>query len=211
MSKNKKKIKIEYFFFKNYYKGGNISLVKIDIASINKIKGYVDDIKEWCGKFILDDNINLDNNYINLKIDEANIVEGVRENSRDLCYVPSSEYIWHTHPILNRGLRENGTELGPASQYPSYEDIIKVLKHNDINMSFIFCHQGYWILNRNGIYDNFNDKGIKIVIDHYNNKLYNSTDPQVRILCINEIREYVTKINEKLQSTGLIIDFKLYN
>lgn len=210
MSKNKKKIKIEYFL-KNYYKGGNISLVKIDIASINKIKGYVNDSKEWCGKFILDDNINLDNNYINLKIDEANIVEGVRENSRDLCYVPSSEYIWHTHPILNRGLRENGTELGPASQYPSYEDIIKVLKHNDINMSFIFCYQGYWILNRNGIYDNFNDIGIKNVIDHYNNKLYFSTDPQVRILCINKIREYVTNINEKLQSTGLIIDFKLYN
>ena len=78
-------------------------------------------------------------------------------------------------------------------------------------MSFIFCHQGYWILNRNGIYNNFNDIEIKKVIDFYNNKLYFSTNPLVRILCINNIREYVKKINQKLQITGLIIDFILYN
>jgi hypothetical protein len=53
-------------------------------------------------------------------------------NKRASVKIDNNDIIWHTHP--------------PTSKYyPSVEDICKVLKHPDINVSIIFTIYGVWV------------------------------------------------------------------
>ena len=63
----------------------------------------------------------------------------VKQHEKSKCYwiTPYQQVIWHTHPLQSK-------------YYPSYQDILKIIKHININQSYILTSQGFWILSYQG-------------------------------------------------------------
>ena len=63
----------------------------------------------------------------------------VKQHEKSKCYwkTPYQQVIWHTHPLHSK-------------YYPSYQDILKIIKHININQSYILTSQGFWILSYRG-------------------------------------------------------------
>lgn len=203
------KYKRKYLILKNQ-KGGNIPQFIIDPNSIAYIRqNYVNLPTEVCGIFNV---VNIGNNIIGLQSNPNTdqIVKGQTDGLRDWCMQPTDQpYIWHTHPAVDRGLRPDGTNRGPAGAFPSVEDILKVIKHTN-EMSFIFVNQGYWVLYKSGVFPNWNDPQLRAVIEYYNNQLYNNGN-RGRQLTQEQIINYIQKLNEKLgQTIGFFINFFTY-
>lgn len=59
------------------------------------------------------------------------------EGERAFCHGPNSQKIWHTHPHVSK-------------YYPSFEDINSVLKHEEIQDSYIYTVFGFWHLHYTG-------------------------------------------------------------
>ena len=89
--------------------------------------------------------INVNNQFI-----KTNDGTGIRFDAQGNRISPGScqlkqnyPVIWHTHPAISK-------------YYPSFEDIIKVLKHSTI-ISYIYTKYGYWILKCPTKYEYFED------------------------------------------------------
>jgi hypothetical protein len=192
--------------FKNQT-GGNIPLFAIDPDSIAYIRSKLFRSNEVCGIF---NRVNIGEHIIELQNDPHEVQVGETDRSRDWCLQPIDKpFIWHTHPAVDRGLRHDGTHRGPAYSFPSVEDILKVIKHKN-EMSFIFINQGYWVLYKSGVYPNWDDPGLRIVIEWYNGQLYKN-GYQGKHLTAEQINYYVGKLNEKLGPTiGFYIKFVFY-
>ena len=79
------------------------------------------------------------------------------EGTRAYCHGRNSQKIWHTHPHVSK-------------YYPSFEDINSVLKHEEIEDSYIYTKFGFWHLHYIGeeiILDKNQKKDIKDALDFF--------------------------------------------
>jgi len=206
-------------YFKKYlkYKNKYLKLKNQNGGAIPKFIIHPDDITyirnnllnkatEFCGVFTF---TALANNVIGLEIDKSLITTGQTDGIRDWCMQPiDNKLIWHSHPTVSRGLNNTGQDRGPAGAYPSVEDILKVLKH-DNELSILFVNEGYWIIFKQGIFADWNNPQIRQIIEYYSQELIKHNNGKT--LTRDRITIFVTKINEKLtQPTGLNIGFQYY-
>lgn len=100
----------------------NKKICKEDIQKFHKL---LSNKTEICGNLILHNNC--------LISDEKNEVIGyeISESVGTCNHKTYTKYIFHTHPLHTKS-------------YPSREDIINVLKHNEIEYSIIFTRWGIW-------------------------------------------------------------------
>ena len=86
----------------------------------------------------------------------------VKQHDKSKCYwkTPYQQVIWHTHPLQSK-------------YYPSYQDILKIIKHININQSYILTSQGFWILSYQGYINNWEQYIEKI--QKYLNAFYGFT------------------------------------
>jgi hypothetical protein len=71
----------------------------------------------------------------------------VDDSGRKYCTVErgvNHKYSWHTHPATLVAGSEDRSE--GSKFYPSVEDFFNLIKHTDIQYSYIFTIFGYWIL-----------------------------------------------------------------
>lgn len=180
LKKHKKKQKYKQF------KGGDKTEIIYSSNNMDDIIYYIKNISidkqinyEICGTII-------ENNNYELVLHTSNMLS---KSNRNLCnYIYYDNVIWHTHP---------------DKFYPSVEDIMKIIKHPTIQVSFIITNEGYWILYRlnDNKYNDINNKNI----DYINNKLYFKTK-KGRKYNEEAVNNYVTSINKLLHNI-LYIEF----
>jgi len=106
-----------------------------------------------------------------------------------------TQIIWHTHPLTSKN-------------YPSIEDIQKVLKYDKISISIIFTSWGIWQINYSGKYRlseiNPKDENVKKM----GNDLHDDTS-RGRIYNENAVREYRQNIQNYYP--GIAVYFKTWD
>lgn len=147
------------------------------------INNFVSQNFELCG--IFDDNFNIVTNSITKGIEDLN----KNGNALNCQHKEYSRYIWHTHSHVSK-------------YYPSVQDITKILKRQQIEISFIFHKYGYWKLSALRKGNSFNEKEINKVLDKFYH--ISSRGREYNKESIKWLKEH---LEELLEDYGFNIDF----
>lgn len=174
--------------YKLINKLGYIVYRKLPINSkdINEIVKLLGDKVEYCGLF---ENVNGI-----LYIIKDQTTKGIVTEGRPKCFYKNyGKFIWHTHPNTSKF-------------YPSVEDILKLLKHDQIYYSYIFTRYGYWIMYFKGSYNDINNPNLVKYINNVNTKMYFKT-MKGREYNEESIKYYINKLRS---INGFEINFRKY-
>ena len=163
--------------------------IKKSILEIKRV--IVDkDENEKCGYFIPDGRYwvnthHCDINYCSIKIYKNHPEHGTKYKH---------PIIWHTHPLSQKF-------------YPSYQDIVHIFKHDDINQSYVITSLGVWIMSYRGSKIISEDQQAEDLLQWCNLYIYHNTD---RGRTIN--REAIDRFKRNLEKIpNFKIDFFDYD
>jgi hypothetical protein len=111
--------------------------------------------------------------------------------------------IWHTHPKSEKG-------------YPSTQDILKVLKHEQIRKSLVFTTWGIWIIsnvgktiNKHANHDNSLLLYFQDLIQGNIDRLYRYNERGRKLVDINKTETVIKHIVEKINKHGFSLEIDL--
>jgi hypothetical protein len=138
------------------------------LTNLNTFHNLLQKNIEYCGNFNILDN----------KLVINNIIKGTSNSCKQDIY---TKYIWHTHHNISKS-------------YPSVQDIIKVMKHNNI-YSIIFTKWGIWVLNCDTFY-NINDIDIKLIDTLLGHIYFNTEKGRTNNIDFNIIDNFINNIQK---------------
>lgn len=176
---------------------------------IDTVKLYLERDVEVCGYIgYIEGNETPQGHFINSK--QPFLVLTDVGNANSCVLTRYYDTIWHTHPKSEKG-------------YPSSQDILKVLKHEQIRKSLVFTTWGIWIISKAGNKYDTKDTALKDtavkdtalllyfqdLIQGNIDRLYKYNERGRKLVDINKTETVIKHIVEKINKYGFGLEIDL--